>query len=101
MVDALYWPDDELPYRMLTGMPVLGAIEDTGLYRPVAPDCTMAEFRARFDTVMATNEVWLNEVSGIVSRRAKRASTGDERRALAELERVTLGEIQSGLLGEP
>ena len=101
MVDALYWPDDELPYRMLTGMPVLGAIEDTGLYRPVTPDCTMAEFRARFDTVMATNEVWLDEVSGIVSRRAKRASTGDERRALAELERVTLGEIQSGLLGEP
>lgn len=46
MVDALYWPDDELPYRMLTGMPVLGAIEDTGLYRPVTPDCTMAEFRA-------------------------------------------------------
>eukprot|EP00964_Phaeocystis_antarctica_P163931 scaffold141072_cov36-Phaeocystis_antarctica.AAC.1 len=82
MVDALHWPDDELPYRMLTGMPVLGAIEDTGLYRPVTPDCTMAEFRARFETGMATNEAWLDEVSGIVSRRAARATTGYERRTV-------------------
>ena len=30
MCDAMRWPDAELPYRLLTGMPVLGAIADTG-----------------------------------------------------------------------
>ena len=101
MVDAMEWPDSELPIRMLTGMPVLGSISDTGLYRPVTPDCNAADFRVRFDAVMATNSAWLEEVCSLVTHRAHRASTPSQRWVLQELERVTMGEVREGMLGPP
>ena len=98
--DAMAWPDADLPYRMLTGMPVLGVIEDTGLYRPISHDCTVAEFRARFEATMAENDLWMEELVALVERRGRRLQATD-RWAAEEIERVTHGETKDGLLGEP
>ena len=100
LCDALLWPDVQLPYRLLTGMPVLGVIEDTGLYRPVTHDETVDEFRVRFDSFLGTNDAWLAEVCEMMEGRARRRSTADSW-AAAELERVTEKEITAGFLGEP
>ena len=51
LVDALDWPDTELPTAFLTGLPVLGRIPDSGVFRLLHD--TQPE--ATFDKTYSTN----------------------------------------------
>ena len=60
IVDSLEWPDNCLPVAMLEGMPVVGQIEDTGVFRSVVPDLSPHEFEEKKQVIFnaTANDRW-------------------------------------------
>ena len=95
IVDAMEWPDIEMPLNFLRGFDVLGDIADSGVYRPLPERLSLDEFSRLYNGIMETNEQWLSEVTHMLSRRAERSSASD----LESLEAATRKEVERGHIG--
>ena len=107
LIEALDYPDKRLPLLMLTGMKVVGDLagQGSGVYRPVAPDEPMHEFRERWSAFEDSHDEWLcaNErrtVDAVAGARF-RASQGDraELELLKAVHRATQVEVHKHLMG--
>lgn len=100
LVDSLGWPDVLLPYKFATGFESVGDIPDSGVYRhleSVLDDQAADELRKSVD---ASNEAWLGEVCGLLSRRAAAAGP-EEAEAMRVLKAKSDAEAASGLCAQP
>ena len=96
LVDAMDWPDKQLPLNFAKGFTSVGNIQDSHVYRPVEPDLSEEEFQKLHESIDATNEEWLEQVCTMMQRRAKSAKPR-EREAMRVLKAKTLTEAQQGL----
>ena len=100
LVDSLDWPDVMLPYKFATGFESVGDIPDSGVYRhieSILDDQAADELRKSVD---ATNEAWLNEVCGLLRRRAAKAGP-EEKEAMRVLKAKSDAEAAAGLCSRP
>ena len=100
LVDSLDWPDVLLPYKFATGFESVGDIPDSGVYRhleSVLDDQAADELRKSVD---ASNEAWLDEVCGLLRRRAARAGP-EEVEAMRVLKAKSDVEAASDLCSAP
>ena len=95
LVDALDWPDKLLPLNFAKGFPSVGDIPDSGVYRPIEPSLSEEEFKEAYQSIDSSNEEWLEEVCGMMQRRAKSAKPA-EREAMRVLKAKTVAEAQQG-----
>lgn len=100
LVDALDWPDVQLPYKFAAGFESVGEIPDSHVYRTIEPTMdeeAFAELRASVD---ATNDAWLTEVCSLMKRRAKQARPADVE-AMRVLKEKSDAEAANGLCSGP
>ena len=89
VVDALDWPDKSLPQAMLEGMPVVGQIPDTGVFRSIVPETSPEEFETEKRRIFnaAENDAWNSHL------RQQTQSDGATDETARELKQVTDREI--------
>ena len=95
IIDAMKWPDVELPVRYLKGFPVIGDIPDSGVFRA---DVQPAE--TPLDEFMAQNTVMVKAISERIEKQAKRTDPESVERRQACWQR-TSEEIHEKLVAEP
>ena len=100
IVDALDWPDKELPVNFVRGFRSMGHIADSGVFRGIEPTLTETEFDELYATLDATNSAWLDEVCELLGRRARSAS-GESKSQLEQLHARSEKEVTDGLIGRP
>ena len=100
--DAISWPDHRLAAELCTGMPVVGDIADTEVFRPITPESTAQEFADKFREIMHSNDAWVHELSEKLRRDGRRATSNHHRSQMARLVYdKTMREVQKGLVEGP
>ena len=102
MTDAMDWPDKAIGNGFLRGMPVLGAIPDTGVFRPLIPGSPPDDFPARHASIIADNDRWNLSLSTNLRRSFNSAATGPSAQRATKLQKAlevaTLKEVDGGLM---
>ena len=95
IIDAMRWPDVDLPLRYLKGFPVVGSVPDSGVFRP---DTQLAD--TPFDEFMAANTAMVKGISERIKNNAAKSDADSVERLEAAWAR-TKEEIDEGLVGRP
>jgi hypothetical protein len=95
IIDAMQWPDVDLPLRYLKGFPVVGSVPDSGVFRR---DTQLAD--TPFDEFMAANTAMVKGISERIKNNAAKPDTESVERIEAAWAR-TKEEIDEGLVGQP
>ena len=103
LCDAIRWPDDKLVFNMAMGFPVVGHLEDSGVYKPIDPEHTPEKFEELMSEVQSGNLEWLYQVESKLKSSALKcreaAQTGGEKsgyQATCAVIDATLKEVQNG-----
>ena len=76
IIDALGdWPDTELPRGLLYGMPIVGDIPDTGIFKPVGFRESLSSFTSRFCAATRSAQKDAQELESKLRRRAAEEAT--------------------------
>jgi hypothetical protein len=115
LIEAMDYPDKELPLQLLEGLPICGDIDyDSGVYRRNPPEEDAGLFKDRFEEWKTSHDVWFTEGSTQLEKAAEMAKSlairGDrtsldtlhkiERATKLEVEKRTDGPITYGARAE-
>ncbi|KAJ1635302.1 hypothetical protein T492DRAFT_967513 [Pavlovales sp. CCMP2436] len=96
LIDALEWPDAELPHRLVFGFPVVGPIPSSNLFRPCEQPATIS--LANFE---AGGKGAVERAVAHVARNAKAAIARGERTRVAAAYDQSVAEVSQGLARGP
>ena len=101
LVDAMEWPDTEVVRGMLSGMNLVGHVQDTGLFAAFKEEDLVEkrEFELNAARILCpdSNEKWINEIEGVHRVEAHRGLSDD----MKKLEAATKQEVDRQNLSGP
>ena len=96
------WPDTLLPYGFLVGFDVVGSLQDSGVFRPIADGRSPEIFEAEFRAFQQDNKTWAREVYRKVQASYERAkskgASSPEWEALQQADALTVKETMAGTM---
>lgn len=96
LCDVLPRADTAFPAMWVRGFPIIGAIPDSGVFRPQSTAATLDASK-----VLAANELWNQELERIVAHSAKAAAGRGDADLLRQYEAATQKEVQKGYMSGP
>ena len=71
------WPDVDYPIAFLSGLPTVGDIPDSGVYKPI-PFVPPQSFASTFTEIVHSNELYVQEVCRRITRHAADPAARDD-----------------------
>ena len=98
-IDSIDWPDKDQALHLLRGMPVMGVIPDSNVFRPLAP-VDREKFDAALSKILRSNDHWIDDLEARIKKQG-RGANAVQKAGLRAVWQTTDNEVKKKLLHGP